>query len=282
MMTFDQKQLIKATIPTLKEHGQLLTSHFYQRIFAHHPDLKNMFNQANQQSGRQPMALATAVLAYAEHIDNPTILESALVRIGHKHTSLDIRPEHYPVVGHHLLASISEVLGEAATPELLDAWEAAYNQLARLMIDTEADLYAAQLTKPGGWTGWRLFVINAKIQESDTTTTLHLYPTDGALVAEHVPGQYVSLRLFLPELQLHQPNQYRITNAPNSLYYCISVKRNPEGGHTLNDLFSRHLCEVIQEGYCVELSAPAGVVAPKVDIPGPMQRSGKGVCPMHA
>ncbi|MBE7174677.1 MAG: nitric oxide dioxygenase, partial [Williamsia sp.] len=262
-MTPEQKQLIKATIPTLKEHGQLLTTHFYQRVFAHHPELKNVFNQANQQSGRQPMALASAVLAYAEHIDNPAVLESALVRIGHKHTSLDIRPEHYPVVGQNLLASISEVLGEAATPELLDAWGAAYNQLARLMMDIETNLYATQLTKLGGWTGWRSFVVQAKIQESDFVTTLHLYPTDGALVAEHIPGQYVSLRVFLPELQLHQPNQYRIVSEPSCTHYAISVKRNAEGGHTRNDLFSQHLIEGIQTGYCVELSAPAGVVTPK-------------------
>ena len=279
-MTPDQKQLIKATIPTLKEHGQLLTTHFYQRVFAHHPELKNVFNQANQQSGRQPMALASAVLAYAEHIDNPAVLVSALVRIGHKHTSLDIRPEQYPVVGHHLLASISEVLGEAATPELLNAWGAAYNQLARLMIGTEADLYAAQLTKPGGWTGWRSFVVRTKVQESDSITCFHLYPTDGGLVGQHTPGQYVSLRLFLPELQLLQPHQYRITNAPNSSHYCISVKRKSDGNHTLNDPFSRHLCEVIQVGDCLELSAPAGVVAPKIEVP--MQRSGKGGCPMGA
>ncbi|WP_018619535.1 globin domain-containing protein [Spirosoma luteum] len=147
-MTTDQKQLIKATIPALKEHGVLLTTHFYQRLFTHYPNLKTVFDMANQESGRQPIALAAAVLAYAQHIDNPSVLEPALTRIGHKHTSLNIRPEHYPIVGEQLLASISEVLGEAATPQLLDAWAAAYGQLASLMIGIEAALYEAKTETP--------------------------------------------------------------------------------------------------------------------------------------
>ncbi|WP_020607350.1 globin domain-containing protein [Spirosoma spitsbergense] len=147
-MTTEQKQLIKATVPALKEHGVLLTTHFYQRLFTHYPDLKTVFDMANQESGRQPIALASAVLAYAQHIDNPSVLEPALTRIGHKHTSLNIRPEHYPIVGEQLLASISEVLGAAATPQLLDAWAAAYGQLASLMIGIEASLYAAKTETP--------------------------------------------------------------------------------------------------------------------------------------
>ena len=266
-MTPEQKQLITATVPILKEHGLQLTTHFYKRLFGGNPEFKNVFNQGNQQNGHQPMALATAVLAYAEHINDPSVLESALNRIGHKHTSLDIRPEHYAIIGRHLLASIGEVLGDAATPELLDAWSAAYAQLAHLMIGTEADLYAAQTEKPGGWTGWRPFVVKTKVQESDAITTFHLYPVDGGLVAEHLPGQYLSVRLFLPELNLLQPHQYRIANAPNSSYYSISVKREIGGGRIINDLFSSRLHDIVQVGDYIDVSAPAGVVSPKVGVP---------------
>ena len=281
MLTLNQKQLIKATVPVLKEHGPLLTTHFYGRVFAHHPELKNVFNQANQQDGRQPMALASAVLAYAQHIDDPSVLGAALTRINHKHTSLDIRPEHYPVVGHHLLASIGEVLGEAATPELLDAWGAAYGQLASLMIDTEAGMYAAQLDKPGGWCGWRSFVIRTKIAESDEHTFMHLYPADGGLVAEHLPGQYLSLRLFLPELDLHQPQQYRILNAPNSSYYCISVKREPGLDGLSPETVSNRLHDAIREGDQVDVSAPAGEGRVAISPEKQATTATMSGCPMH-
>ena len=96
------------------------------------PELRNIFNQAHQARGRQQKALAEAVLAYAENIENPAVLLPAVKFIASKHATVGIRAEHYPIVGRHLLASIREVLGEAASDELLEAWGAAYEQLADL------------------------------------------------------------------------------------------------------------------------------------------------------
>jgi hemoglobin-like flavoprotein len=121
-MTPEKKALVTATVGTLRAHGVVLTTHFYRRLFEHNPELKNVFNMGNQQTGKQQTALAMAVLAYAENIEDPSVLVSAVTKIGYKHVSLDIRPEHYAIVGRHLIASIGEVLGEAATPALLDAW----------------------------------------------------------------------------------------------------------------------------------------------------------------
>ena len=81
-----------------------------------------------------------------------------------------MRPEHYPIVGKHLLASIREVLGEAATDELVDASAAAYGQLADLLIAEEARLYADSAAKPGGWTGWRAFRVARREAESSEIT----------------------------------------------------------------------------------------------------------------
>ncbi|HEC0202107.1 TPA: NO-inducible flavohemoprotein, partial [Klebsiella pneumoniae] len=35
---------VKATIPLLVETGPKLTAHFYDRMFAHNPELKEIFN----------------------------------------------------------------------------------------------------------------------------------------------------------------------------------------------------------------------------------------------
>ncbi len=276
-MTTEQKQLIKATVPVLKESGLLLTTHFYQRVFSINAELKNTFNMANQQDGRQPTALAMAVLAYAENIDDPSALLSALLRIGHKHVSLAIRPEHYTVIGSHLIASISDVLGTAATPALLDAWTAAYGQLASLMISLEAGLYAAQVAKPGGWTGWRPFTVNAKIADAGGNTTFHLYPTDGGAVADHGPGQYLNVRLFMPEQQLFQPYPYRITSAPDGLYYSIVVKRETGKSGSV----SNRLLDEVHPGDHVDVSAPAGVCPVAVVPEMPATVVNMSGCPMH-
>jgi nitric oxide dioxygenase len=282
-MTTDQKELVKATVPILKEHGVLLTTHFYKRMFEHNPELKHVFNMGNQQNNKQQTALAMAVLAYAEHIENPGVLMPVVNGIGHKHTSLSIRPEHYVIVGNHLIASIGEVLGDGATPELLQAWTVAYNQLAALMSGHEQTIYDKQTAKIGGWSGWRPFVVKQKVKESDEITSFYLYPSDRGQVVDFLPGQYISLRVFLPELDLLQPRQYSISCAPNGQYYRISVKRESGTKHP-DGMISNHLHDHVEVGDLVDLSAPAGTFVlqtenqkPKVFISG-----GVGQTPLMA
>ncbi|MEI6949408.1 NO-inducible flavohemoprotein [Paraflavisolibacter sp. H34] len=257
MITAKQKELIQATVPILREHGVALTTHFYNRMFTHNPELKNVFNMGNQKNGKQQMALAMAVLAYAEHIENPSVLGHAVGRIGYKHTSLDIRPEHYAIVGKHLLASISEVLGEGATPELIEAWAVAYGQLADIMIGVESGFYKDSVAQDGGWTGWRPFILKEKVQESGEITSFYLYPADGGKVAPFLPGQYISVRLFLPELHLFQPRQYSLSAAPNERFYRISVKREAGSQHP-DGMISNRLHDHVAVGDVVELAPPFG------------------------
>lgn len=256
-MTENQIALIKATVPVLRENGVLLTSYFYNRMFQHNPELKHVFNMGNQQSGKQQTALAMAVLAYAENIENPSVLLGVVDHIGHKHTSLDIRPEHYQIVGNHLISSIKEVLGDAATDELLEAWTLAYSQLADIMSGHENALYRAKVNRPGGWTGWRPFEVRDKVMESQEITSFYLYPTDQGDIAAHLPGQYISVRLFLPELNLIQPRQYSISSSSNGKFYRISVKKEKGSKHP-DGMISNRLHDHIQVGDKIELSSPSG------------------------
>src|SRR4051812_40859212 len=105
--------IVKSTVPVLREHGETLTRHFYQRMFRENPEVAHYFPQANMESGQQPKALAAAICAYAANIDNLSAMAGAVERIAQRHASLKIQPEHYPIVGANLLASIREVLGAA-------------------------------------------------------------------------------------------------------------------------------------------------------------------------
>ncbi|MFI5158468.1 MAG: NO-inducible flavohemoprotein [Sphingobacteriales bacterium] len=281
-MTTEQKTLITATVPVLKENGVLLTKYFYNRMFTHHPELKNMFNMGNQQSGKQQTALAMAVLAYAEHISDPTVLLPVVDRIGQKHVSLDIRPEHYIIVGKQLIASIQEVLGDAATVDIVDAWTAAYNQLASLMIGHEANLYAEQTNKTNGWTGWRPFKVGKRVVESAEITSFYLYPSDGGKVTPHQPGQFISVRLFLPQLNLKQARQYSVSSTPGHEYYRISVKREKGSNLDTDGIISNHLHDFIHENYVIDLTSPAGnfVLASDLDAPVTLISGGVGLTPL--
>jgi nitric oxide dioxygenase len=69
-LTHKQKEIIKSTAPVLKENGKGITSIFYQHMFQTHPELLNIFNQTNQQSGTQPLALTNTIYFAAVNIDN--------------------------------------------------------------------------------------------------------------------------------------------------------------------------------------------------------------------
>ena len=127
MLNQNTIDIIKSTVPVLKEHGVEITTTFYKRMFENNPEVKAMFNMAKQESGEQPKALAMAVLAAAQNIDN---LEAIL-----------------PAVGENLLLAIKEVLGEMKTEEVLNAWAEAYEVIAKVFIDVEKDMYIDQVCR---------------------------------------------------------------------------------------------------------------------------------------
>ncbi|AJA69615.1 NO-inducible flavohemoprotein [Myroides odoratimimus] len=258
MLTGEQKQLILATVPLLREKGLELTKHFYLRMFEYHPELKNVFNMGNQRAGKQQMALAMAVLGYAENISQPERLMPVVDLIGHKHASLSIQPEQYEIVGTHLLASIKEVLGEAATEDIVQAWAVAYQQLADIMIGHEHKIYQAKENEANNWIGWKAFTVKSKVVESGEITSFYLVPADGSAVVQHQPGQYISIKVFLERIGLEQIRQYSISCAPNNEYYRISIKRELGKEIDMNGMISNHLHDHINEGDTVEISSPSG------------------------
>ena len=136
--------IVKSTVPALKEHGLEITTVFYKIMFENNPEVKEMFNMDKQASGAQPKALAMTVLAAAQNIDNLEVLLPAVKKIGQVHVNTNVKPEHYPIVGKNLLIAIKEVLGDAATDEVLNAWAEAYKVIAQVFIDVEKDIYSAK------------------------------------------------------------------------------------------------------------------------------------------
>jgi hemoglobin-like flavoprotein len=139
-------QIVKATAPVLVQHGLAITTRMYERLFVD-PEIKALFNQAAQVSGEQPRRLAAAIVAFAQNVDNLRALASAVERMAEKHVRSHVKPEHYPAVANALLPAIRDVLGEAATDEVLTAWGEAYGFLADVLIARERELYRATETE---------------------------------------------------------------------------------------------------------------------------------------
>jgi len=266
--------LVKATVPALAEHGEKITRAMYARLFQD-DHIKALFNHANQGTGAQPKALAGAVLAYAQNIDNLGVLLPAVERIAQKHVGYHILAEHYPFVAKALLGAIKDVLGDAATDEILAAWGEAYWFLADILIGREANIRAEIEACEGGWTGWRDFVVTEKVRESAVITSFVLRPKDGGAVIPHKPGQYLTFRLDLPGSPGEKRN-YSISAGPDRGGYRISVKREDLGAA------SRFLHDQIQVGDVLQATPPAGdfFLADQPARPVVLLSGGVGLTPM--
>ncbi|MFW1983692.1 NO-inducible flavohemoprotein [Acinetobacter guillouiae] len=256
-MTPQQIDLVKATVPVLRENGVALTGYFYNRMLGNNPELKETFNMGHQRSGAQAQALAGAVLAYAENIEDPSVLLPVVELIAHKHVSLNIQAPDYNIVGENLLHSISEVLTISMEDPLIDAWAAAYGQLADLFISTEKAIYEQHQQTQGSWLGWRKFKIAKKVNESEEITSFYLAPVDGGALPKYEAGQYISVRVFVEALGLKQPRQYTLSTSPQTDYLRISVKREDEKGDLASGWVSNTL-HGLAEGSEIEVSAPTG------------------------
>ena len=241
---------VKATIPLLVETGPKLTAHFYDRMFAHNPELKEIFNMSNQRNGDQREALFNAIAAYASNIENLAALLPAVEKIAQKHTSFQIKPEQYDIVGGHLLATLDEMFSPGQ--EVLDAWGKAYGVLAGVFINREAEIYRDSASKTGGWEGTRAFRIVNKTPRSALITSFEMEPVDGLPVADYQPGQYLAVWLKPEEFEFQEIRQYSLTRKPDGKSYRIAVKRE-DGGQV-----SSWLHNAAKEGDVIYLAAPAG------------------------
>lgn len=273
--------VIKSTVPVLESHGEQITKRFYQMMFSNHPELLNVFNHANQREGKQQKALASSVYAAAANIDKLETIIPVVKQIGHKHRSLGVKPEHYPIVGNHLLLAIKDVLGDAATDEIINAWAEAYGVIADVFIQVEADMYKEAETTEGGWKDYRSFVVKNKVQENEIITSFYLVPEDGGPLASFSPGQYVSIKMEIPGETYTHMRQYSLSDAPDNDYYRISVKRENAAADKEAGIVSTYLHENIQEGDTLLLTAPAGdFVLQTDDEPIVLISGGIGITPL--
>lgn len=272
--------IVKATVPALEAHGLTITRRMYERMFQNEA-IRGLFNQSHHgETGSQPQALAGAVLAYARNIDNLGVLGGAVERIAQKHVALNILPEHYPFVAEALLGAIGDVLGAAATPAILAAWGEAYWFLAEILIGREAAVYRELAARPGGWNGWRDFVVEGVTDESSVIRSLVLVPADGGPTMRHKPGQYLGFALDVPGAGPLRRN-YSISCAPNDRAYRITVKREATPGLPAG-VASNWLHDHALPGTVLRAAAPAGdfFLNSGSDSPVVLVSGGVGLTPM--
>ncbi|BCL31109.1 globin domain-containing protein [Streptomyces aurantiacus] len=307
MLSEQSAATVRATLPAVGGALGEISDRFYARLFTAHPELlRDLFNRGNQASGTQRQALAGAFAAFAAQlVERPDERpDTMLNRIAHKHASLGITPEQYPVVHEHLFAAVVDVLGEAVTAEVAAAWTEVYWLMANALIAIEKRLYAASRAgEPGGGPseglgdglgdglgerlgkglgGWRAWEVVERVEETADVATFLIRPADSAPAPRFGPGQYVSVRVELPD-GARQSRQYSLIGTPGSSVRRIGVKR-VHGGAAPDGEVSNHLHARVKVGSTLELSAPYGDLVLDADTRTPvlLASAGIGVTPMIA
>ncbi|WP_199029995.1 globin domain-containing protein [Ralstonia sp. ASV6] len=280
MLSERSKPLIDASVPVLREHGLTITRTFYRNMFASHPELTNLFNMGNQANGSQQQSLASAVFAYAANHGNNAALAPVVRRIVHKHAAVGLKPSHYPIVARHLLGAIAEVLGDAATPELLAAWDEAYWLLAAELIAAEARLYQHAGSGPDHRQPVRIV---ERRQQAEDVVSFTLEAVGDAPLAGFQPGQYISVQVELAPGVLQQ-RQYSLSDAPNGRTWRISVKRDGGDVDRPAGTVSSWLHARAREGEVLLVSQPYGDFVPQLTTDNPivLMSAGVGITPMIA
>uniref|UniRef100_A0AAU2JW56 nitric oxide dioxygenase n=1 Tax=Streptomyces sp. NBC_00049 TaxID=2903617 RepID=A0AAU2JW56_9ACTN len=282
MLSEQSTATVRATLPAVGAAIGDITELFYAKLFAAHPELiRDLFNRGNQNAGLQKQALAGSIAAFATHlVEHPdTRPDVMLHRIAHKHASLGVTRAQYAVVHEHLFAAIAEILGEAVTPDVAAAWDEVYWLMANALIAIEDRLYAERQVLAGDV--WRTWTVTARTEETADCATFRLAPADGSPAPAHLPGQYVSVQVELPD-GARQIRQYSLSSAPGSPDRAITVKRvhGPAAAGPDGEV-SRHLHAHVRAGDTLRVSVPYGdLVLQDSTAPVLLASAGIGCTPM--
>lgn len=247
-LTENQKALIKASVPILELSGLDLTKTFYNYMLTNFPEVKPFFNAANQATLKQARVLAFALLNYAKNIDDLTPLTDFVNQIVVKHVGLQIKAEHYPIVGTSLITTLGKLLGEEiATAEFVDAWSTAYGNLAQILINAEFAQYQKQ-----DWQGFREFKVTKLENECADVKSVYFTPADGGKIATPIHGQYLGFRFLPPGAKIETSREYSISQVPKNNEYRISVRKVNKG------VVSTYVHDQLKVGDILRVCPPTG------------------------
>eukprot|EP01083_Nonionella_stella_P025069 69059_1 len=283
-------QTVKSTAPLLAERGYEIMRTMYDRMLVEQPEVAELFNKTHQVvlpgdvKAAQPWALACSMHSYASLIDDLDAYKADIERIAQKHVSLCVKPEHYKTVGAYLLWAIKEVLGDAVTPAVANSWEEAYGVLANIFIAREENIREEKSRRPGGWVGWRNFIVDDKIKECDDIYSLYFRAEDESKVPPtFAAGEYIGIRIETPEFVAQR--NYTLSMAPGRHRLRITVRRGvPRVNGAPEGVVSCYLHDKVQIGDVVKVSVPCGEFTIKADHDKPIVliSGGVGITPLLA
>jgi nitric oxide dioxygenase len=134
-------QVITETQSLFMKHHKDISMLMYKKMFENHPELKPMFANA---PFNQPRMFEAAIMAFLVSKDDPDFLHSYRVGICSHHVEAGVKEEHYDMMAEALFDSMSEVMKDEATPEMIDAWKKWFYFMANILMEREKQHYSGE------------------------------------------------------------------------------------------------------------------------------------------
>ncbi len=129
-MTPQQINLVQETFADVKPIAATAAELFYNRLFTLDPALRPLFKGEMGQQGQMLMSMIGSAVGGLRNLEK---LAPVVRQLGARHVRYGVRTEHYATVGSALLWTLEQGLGPKFTPDVRDAWTAAYTLLSDLM-----------------------------------------------------------------------------------------------------------------------------------------------------
>lgn len=131
-LTSAQVAVVQDSFTRIAPKADALAAEFYRRLFAAAPAVRALF--PDDMTGQREKLVSTLAFV-VRGLSDFSAIEKTVRELGVRHRGYKAEPQHYEVVGAALLATLQSNLGERWTPELREAWTAAFKALADTMID---------------------------------------------------------------------------------------------------------------------------------------------------
>jgi hemoglobin-like flavoprotein len=136
MMTPREKQLIQDSFAQVAPLTERAAELFYGRLFELDPDLSLLFRGDIRQQGRKLVQMLAVVVLGLDYFER---LVPALQDLGRRHVTYGVLPRHYAIAQDALLWMLDQMLGDAFTADVRDAWTSVYAWISTTMQSISAE-----------------------------------------------------------------------------------------------------------------------------------------------
>jgi len=140
-MTPKQIACVRQSYALVNKRANEACAIFYNELFSIAPDLKDLFPEDLTLQKHKFMQMMSAIV---NGLDNISGISNYVADLGRRHMIYEVEDEHYTHLGEAFISMLSTVLENGFTPEIREAWEAAYDMIARLMQEASEGPFSAE------------------------------------------------------------------------------------------------------------------------------------------